>query len=485
MKFRIANTTDGLRLFVVFLASIFVVYFFPRFGIPQILVKLVFLALLLLVTASKDDVFWLSWFFLIANPPGRLFGTSSGSSVFRLPLYSIAPGASFSFEELFLLLYILKYFGFSRKAGDFARYFNFIMMYGAVVFAYSWFLGMSMPGVIYAVRIYLPWFWLLIYPAYIKDQGSLLRTFRMLSPYVFVAFLLTIQAQITGEYLHSMLSGELSTRFLGDAEEKLIRATHAMHLSFIALFLSVYYLSVKEKLLSQTYLQLVAVVSTLFIFLTATRGWIVAGIILLSSFLFMGGRSFFRQITRAAVMIGIVFFLTASFYPILYFQATESLSRFMTLEALAEGDLTAEGTLGRLTDRGPVVMEVFKRSPIIGWGFSSVFMNFADVHVGNQTMLMQGGVLGFSIWMIVMLGIALSFWQLHKIYQRHKYGSAALVCLMALTATFAIHSSSMQMLGFLHTRPATHIHLAFILIAAQALNRRLIQNDLNFKSIHR
>jgi hypothetical protein len=333
---------------------------------------------------------------------------------------------------------------------------------------------MNAADAISAIRAYMPWFWVIVYISYIKDQTSLMRVFSMISPFVFVALALTLQAQITGEYLHTMLSGEVPTRVFADAAESLVRATHAMHLVFVSLFLAVYYSSHQRNVFSTTYLNLVTVASFVFIFLSATRGWMVASIILMSSYLFMGGYNFFRQITRVLVIMLAIFMLVSSIYPVLLFQASEALERFMTLESLAEGDLTAGGTLARISDRGPRVMAYFRQSPIIGWGFSSVFFNASDMHVGNHNLLMQGGIIGFAIWIMVFGAIAHGLIQLQRnSSRRNRVGSGAIVCLMAWLATFAIHSSSMQMLGFLHSQPATHIHWAFILVAAQALRNEL------------
>jgi len=154
----------------------------------------------------------------------------------------------------------------------------------------------------------------------------------------------------------------------------------------------------------------------------------------------------------------------------------------MSLEDLVEGDPTAGGTLLRITERGPRVMREFRKSPIIGWGFSDYYFRHRDIHVGNQTMLLQGGVLGYLFWMIIYIMI------LYKIYSlgQYKYnilyiGKSYIIILLAMIASFVIHSSSTHMWGFYGSGQEVILQWAYILTTANAylttMKKKSIENN--------
>jgi len=112
---------DNTKLLLAFIFTVIIVYIFPKLGVPQILIKLLFLLLLFIIFNSKNDIFWLSWFFIISDAPGRLFTLSSGGTIYRLPMYTLMSGISLGFNELFLIMYIIKYL--SRKT----KVFHYLM----------------------------------------------------------------------------------------------------------------------------------------------------------------------------------------------------------------------------------------------------------------------------------------------------------------------------------------------------------------------
>ena len=48
-------------------------------------------------------------------------------------------------------------------------------------------------------------------------------------------------------------------------------------------------------------------------------------------------------------------------------------------------------------------MNKFYESPIFGFGYSQDYYEYADLHVGNQTLLLNGGIIGFFIFMFFWL----------------------------------------------------------------------------------
>ena len=472
------NTTSKLSIWskentlflLTFLFTVVVVYIFPHLGIPQLLIKVIFLLLLFVVFRSKDDVFWLAWFFVVINAPGRLFSIGYSSTIYRLPLYRLGPGVAIGFEELFLIIYFLKFLLKKDKNQNiFKRYWTFILIYGFITLFYSFGIGLSSGNVVTAVRSIMPWFWVLILPEFISDSDKLAEAFKLLAPFVFINFLIQIYTQITGQYLNDILSGKIWYGFLGSAEEELVRISDGCAVNLFCMIMSLFYLCSEDKRFNRIYLNLLIVIYLIFILMTATRGWIVASLILLSSVFFMRGFNFIKQFTSTLLILILFIFLLRIIYPSFILQASLALERFKTLKFLIAGDPTAGGTLARISERSPRVMAVFRESPVIGWGLSDRYFRSWDGHVGNQTMLMQGGIIGYAIWIICYFLTLLNIYFLNRnsIVRSH-IKNGGIVFLMAMIAIFVIHSSSSQILGFNGNVLFFRYLLAFIIAATNA-----------------
>ena len=461
---------ENTLFLLTFLFTVVVVYIFPHLGIPQLLIKVIFLLLLFVVFRSKDDVFWLAWFFVVINAPGRLFSIGYSSTIYRLPLYRLGPGAAIGFDELFLLIYLLKFLLKKDKNNNiFNKYWIIILIYGFITLFYSFGIGLSSGNVVSAIRMIIPWFWVLVLPEFISDSDKLAEAFKLLAPFVFINFFIQIYTQITGQYLNDILSGEIWYGFLGSAEEELVRIVDGCAVNLFCMIMSLFYLCSEDKRFNRTYLNLIVVVYLIFILMTATRGWIVASLILLSSIFFMRGFNFMKQFTSTLIILILFIFLLRIIYPSFILQTSLALERFKTLEFLIAGDPTAGGTLARISEYSPRVMAVFRESPVIGWGLSDRYISSWDGHVGNQTMLMQGGIIGYAIWIICYVLTLLNIYFLNRnsIVRSH-IKNGGIVFLMAMIAIFAIHSSSSQILGFNGNVLFFRYLLAFTIAAANA-----------------
>ena len=240
-------------------------------------------------------------------------------------------GVSLGFSELFLIMYIIKYL--SRKTKVFSlfnKYAKLIIIYGIFTIAYSFILGISQSTLILSIRLILPWFWLLILPAFISDPKRIEHSFKLIAPFVFICFILSIQAQITGEYLHNILSGESVYGFLGEEETDIVRVSHAAHLLFILVFFALFYLSIERKIFNNTYLNLIIIIGFITILLSATRGWIIAILILFASVFFMKGYNLMKQFIRMFVIMAFLIYIVQVFYPSFLFQISKSFERLNT-----------------------------------------------------------------------------------------------------------------------------------------------------------
>jgi O-antigen ligase len=126
--------------------------------------------------------------------------------------------------------------------------------------------------------------------------------------------------------------------------------------------------------------------------------------------------------------------------PYIQSQVSRSYERFMTMETVTEGDLTAGGTATRATDQSQRVLSKWKESPIFGWGFSEEYRNYINEHVGNQNILLHSGILGLLLMFTFFLFFHFRLLKIGRIYSRRE----CIIFLIFFIGWFIIHSTSGQ-----------------------------------------
>ncbi len=183
-------------------------------------------------------------------------------------------------------------------------------------------------------------------------------------------------------------------------------------------------------------------------FLSATRGWIL-------SFGFMAFLHFilFQKMNAKILKVLSIFsfaivgalIISDSFRT----QVQFTFERLLTLESLASGDLTADGTLIRLDERGPQVMSVWEENPVFGAGFSDVFLEAQDFHVGNQNILMHAGVVGYILFAGFLGFFVFTLLRRYRnTTHRDPYKMALPTFVILLCGWFFLHSSSQQLFAY-------------------------------------
>lgn len=170
---------------------------------------------------------------------------------------------------------------------------------------------------------------------------------------------------------------------------------------------------------------------------------------------------FIVQFDRRRVMsvstIILLAILASQAIPTLRIQTNNAFKRLLTLEKLAQGDATAGGTLIRITERGPRVMRKWELSKLTGWGFSREFMENNDVHVGNQNILMQSGIIGAGLLIFFIGFVTVKLWLRYmNVDFDFKYRKALLLFPIYFIGWFIIHSSSEQEFAY-YQFPSTGI----------------------------
>ncbi len=438
------NYKDFNLLIALLCTSVISVYF-----MPAMVSRLIFLGILATAYRTKYDYVYLVWFFIINDAPGRLFSGGSFDAI-RIPLYPVMAGISISFQELFLILYLFKYLSLKRKpAFLFKREFSWFLVFGIFVVGYSYLLGISFENMVRTFRTLLPWCLMFILPVFIHNRQVLIRSCVMLFPVVVLAFLSQIFMYLTNEYLESFLVSGRKFLIVDEAVGPK-RSYSAVYLTLFSILTAFYFLFNRRHEINKHYLSIVIFFGLFSLFLTATRGWIIALSALIIGVLILTG--FSKEITRwlqMAFVSVIVLVIVSTQFPVVSKQVEATIHRLQTLEALAAGDLTAGRTLARLDVRGPRVMSKFWQSPFIGWGFSNEYYDYADGHVGHENILLNVGIIGYVFVNGLFVAFCMKIWRFSKRREiQNQEGNSPLIYVVGLIAVFVIHSSSTQLWGY-------------------------------------
>ena len=211
------------------------------------------------------------------------------------------------------------------------------------------------------------------------------------------------------------------------------------------MFFSLFLLSLKERI-NRMLILVILSLSILSVLMTATRGWILSYGIMLVLFFSLYIHLIEKNIKW--ILLGFVMLvIILNFMPDVKTQSANALKRFSTMENLFQGDISAEGTLSRLTNRGPLVMANFYKNPLTGFGFSDTVSS--DAHVGNQNLLLTTGIIGYGLFLYFWLYFSYRiFLTAKKISFNNPYKKTLKVFVIGLIGLFIIHSTSTQMFGF-------------------------------------
>jgi hypothetical protein len=177
--------------------------------------------------------------------------------------------------------------------------------------------------------------------------------------------------------------------------------------------------------------------------LSATRGWFLAFSLMLTvSFLVYLNKTH-RIIAYLFPMVTVIIFMASSSSQLSYVVGN-AIGRLQTIETLVEGDLSAGGTLGRITVRMPLMLVKLKENPIIGFGFSDEYYQYADNHVGWIMQMLQMGMLGLFIFLVMFY----RFVAHNTLIARLTKEKAVHVFSIALMGIMVIHTSSTAIFAF-------------------------------------
>lgn len=460
-------TKENSYLFALFVVSVFVVYFLP-FAINQ----LFFIIIVALSYNTKKDYFWLAFFFILMDAPGRLFTGGDIADTKRLAFYSFSSGITLQFNDILMLVLLMKVvLKKGRSFFVFRRDIVFLLVYAVLVMLYSSELGMNNSSLIQTLRILFSWSLFFIIPGLLLSEEDYNSFNRLIFPFVFVAIASQIYTYLEGNYFAYVLKGvALVDQRLLRLTENSSEAMRASDSSFILLYsftMSLFYMFSKKNVYDKKYLAFVIGTAALSVLLSATRGWIIAFAIIL--FLtWISTRSSKKYLISLGISSIVVVLIMTLFIPAISYQLGNTFERLETLAAIAKGDVTAEGSLARMDVRGPKVMAKFWENPLLGWGFSNKYYDYTDMHVGQQNMLLNLGIVGFAIFSLIFVKWCFRIYLTSKakpiiaVYGKNHIN----ILLFSLLGLYFIHTTSSKAWGY----DISMTHLFFYSLILQFFN---------------
>lgn len=389
--------------------------------------RLIFLIILPVVWYSKRDHFWLVFFFILMEMPGGLFSGGERDDPLRLPIYPLVSGISFTIQELFILILFAKTLFVSkiRKVSSdffFKRDLKVLGYYLLLLLFISPLMGMSFDSMSQAFKIVLPLTLLYSLPRIINTEEKIIGILKLLFPITFFTLGLQVFELVNGQQVISMVKpGATAVQGVFSTTEPggWIRPIEMGHAMFITFTGSLWLLVSKRHNFSRYYLMLVNIFSFLVVFMSGTRSWIIAFAAGYLIFIFLTGiRSSSIYIKFVIVMLLVVFLI--NIIPTIHNQVLNALSRVKTVEAVVQGDITGAGTISRYDAKVPGVMRAFWSSNVIfGAGFSDLFFNYSNGHIGYHNILLNAGIIGLLMFFMIIADILSYPFRLSRKFRGH------------------------------------------------------------------
>jgi hypothetical protein len=398
---------DFFELLLYLMAAVVLIYY-----IPAPFNKILFLGVLPLAWRTKRDYLWLAFFFILEDMPGGLFSGGLVGDPYRLPIYNLVPNISFTIREIYLLLLLIKVlfksvYKQNLQKNYFKKELSLLGYYLIVLLFISTFLGMTFEGYKGFYKICLNLTLFISVPMIFYKRYYFVKFLSILFPFAFIALLFQIYSLTFGQQLIAILKpGVSSVQGVLSGTGRAIewqRPIEMVHVLLVCFTGSLFFLHKGNKNFKSGYLITINLLSFLSIFLTGTRTWFLA-LIVVYLYFFMSRLQQISSVFIKNIFIVSAIAIVIGFIPLIQDQIFNAWDRLSTLENFAEGDITAGGTVSRFDVRGPRVMEGFRESTIItGAGFSKIFYKYQDGHVGYQNMLLNTGIIGMLLFALLFL----------------------------------------------------------------------------------
>lgn len=390
---------------------------------------------------SKNEPFWLVFYFVTVDGFAGFFG------IYSVTIQALPGLPAIELAQFFIALSVIKAFQSKKRPYVFYQKYLVILLF-YLIFLILWGQMMGFSGELNAyfriLKGTLPLLLFYSIPRLFRDSDSYKKFFSFIFIVLILAFITQVFTVVTG--LSPAGAARLTEEQLVDAGE--FRGFASVLSSLLGLFGAFLYLSYKKPVFNKFYLYVIIACAFGNAYLSASRGWILFfAIVIFLSFIFAYGFN-----PRKLLGFGMVFlaFLTLGLdNPKIKKQTEFSYNRLLSLEEFVKGDITAGGTLQRLDQRSPRVMQKWAENPIFGWGISDTYREYTDGHVGNQNLLLNSGIIGFVLLIGFLFFFCLKlFHRFTSLPKRIENKNVFLVFIFFLLGWFFLHSVGAQQFSY-------------------------------------
>ena len=398
--FRKVVLHDFLQMSIIFIGSVFAVYY-----APSIVNYLYFLVMLGLFWRSKKDYFWFAFFFILINTPANLFFETSAGAARRLPLYNFLPGLSLSVFDAFILVSLAKIFYYKRTIGKrftVNRSVRFLLFYVCLIsFPITFIIGFNETGSSF-FNTFRPYFYYTIVISFffLIDKTEDIYKFGYLTvPYILVTL---------GDQLYLLMTGNLIASHINPATVREVventitggaRAYFAGYLLLFYAFLFGLQLRMNRKYeIINGFGYAIMMLSLLAFILSATRSYLMMPLVALFGYVLYSKRAApdLIKLALVSVIFAVIFFS-------LNLISWESFMKgiWPRFEAFFNvifggGDIRKFDTVSsRLESDWPSLWNSIKFSPLVGAGFSGWFRKYENNDLGFLNTVLMLGWVGF------------------------------------------------------------------------------------------
>ena len=405
-----------------------------------------FLFVLLWFFITKDNVLGVAVLFILAIHPWGLFYYRPDNWIIR---FTSTVGVNYK-VALPVIIFAKYLFQNSIRPdlvrNNFKKFYKVFIIYMFFLVAWGFVYGHSVVSV-FDFLVNISGFLLFFIIPGAFDREKIFRLNSLLISFTIIHILVSIVDIISSGFITRLMIFGREASTAAAWTEEIIRLTGGIGLALYSLTVSLYYLVSYKNKFNNGLLWLVTGLSLFYIVNSATRGWMIATFfVLICYFIFYSRQLMKKKMTLTGIFIIMILSSSIVFTNKLQENIISAFDRLATVEAVTEGDFTAEGTAKRWDVRGPRVLTRFNESPVFGFGFSKVTSEYYDGHVGNHSLLLTGGITGFIIVWTTVIAIIFYLFGLEK---RKPLLKGVFVFGLGLIAIMIIHSTSRAMVSFM------------------------------------
>ena len=366
---------DFKLLLALLLLSFLVSYFTPK-----IITQVFFLGTLLVFFRSSKNYFWLAYFLVLYSAPFGLFSESQRAIQTGIPLFTVLPGISFNYYQLFALVALIK------SAQVKIRYSYFVNKSLMVLFIYFGVLlalailfhRVSLMTILYDLRSMLHYTFLFSLPRLIGNKEKFYKFLHLLIPFITLHFIDSVYYSLNnGRYivLGFDRNERMAERVAGMVYRFMLLGGVFNYL-FITFLVSMLLFNLSRK---QAFYKSMFMGMAFFVIVAGGfRSWFIIFSIILATHL-ASVKNKFSFLFYVAAFIVIVYGILGDNYA--DSQVGLAFERATGVFGIFKKDSDVSASLQWKTEgRLPAQLELIRQSPITGWGFTE---NHGDGDVGN------------------------------------------------------------------------------------------------------